>query len=211
MTERITRDEYGLALADAASKRADCTRRQVGAVIVAADGSIVSTGYNGLPSGRPGCLTAGACPRGQMSYPDAQPYKVGDPDPTPSDAMEIDAWCIEPHGIWVCSLEKNHDGAWHIAGDGDEVCDIWPVAGATQPASIGYEETGCRAVHAEVNAIIRAGRERCLGSTIYVSQEPCFHCSVVIEGAGLARVVTPTSESRFAGPESERINLWSLA
>lgn len=50
---RLTRDEYGLSLAQAAAGRADCTRRQVGAVIVAEDGSVVSRGYNGLASGRP--------------------------------------------------------------------------------------------------------------------------------------------------------------
>jgi dCMP deaminase len=130
MPERLSRDAYGLKLAEAAALRADCTRRQVGAVIVAPDGSVVATGYNGLAAGLPGCASAGACPRGQMTY-------------------------------------------------------------AAQPADVGYEATGCRAVHAEVNAIIRAGRDRCVGATIYVTDEPCFHCSVVIEGAGLARVVTP--------------------
>lgn len=136
MSSRISRDEYGLRLAEAAALRADCTRRQVGAIIVARDGSIVATGYNGLASGKPGCATAGACPRGQLSYTD-------------------------------------------------------------QPPDVAYEESGCRAVHAEVNAIIRAGRDRCVGNTIYVTDEPCFHCSVVIEGAGLGRVVWPSGEQEF--------------
>lgn len=60
-------DEYFLSIARAVATRADCTRRQVGAVIVR-DHRIVATGYNGAPSGRPGCLSAGACPRGQLSY-----------------------------------------------------------------------------------------------------------------------------------------------
>ena len=128
--QRISRDEYGLTVARAVASRADCNRRQVGAVIVSPDGSIVSTGYNGLAPGKPGCASAGSCPRGQMSY-------------------------------------------------------------SEQPADIGYAETGCRAVHAEVNAIIRAGRDRCVGATIYATDAPCFNCSVVIEGAGLSRVVWP--------------------
>ena len=58
-------DKWALGLADAISKRADCTRRRVGAVILNEDNHVVGSGYNGAPSGSPGCLSAGACPRGQ--------------------------------------------------------------------------------------------------------------------------------------------------
>lgn len=54
---------YFAGIAEAVSERADCTRRKVGAVIVK-DNRIVSTGYNGAPAGRQGCL-AGGCPRGR--------------------------------------------------------------------------------------------------------------------------------------------------
>lgn len=57
-------DDYFLNIAVTVAQRADCTRRKVGAVIVK-DQRIVSTGYNGASSGQPGCLTDGACPRGQ--------------------------------------------------------------------------------------------------------------------------------------------------
>jgi dCMP deaminase len=64
---RATWAEWGLGLADAVATRADCSRRQVGAVIVTPHNRVVSTGYNGAPSGHRGCLTEGACPRGQSS------------------------------------------------------------------------------------------------------------------------------------------------
>ena len=64
-------DDYFLELADTVALRADCTRRQVGAVIVK-DRRIVATGYNGGPSGGPSCL-AGQCPRGRMSADQVAP------------------------------------------------------------------------------------------------------------------------------------------
>lgn len=60
-------DEYFIGIADAVAARADCTRRQVGAVLVDAEHRIVSTGYNGAPAGDPGCASAGACPRGRLN------------------------------------------------------------------------------------------------------------------------------------------------
>lgn len=65
---RPSRDEWALGIADAVSTIADCTRAQVGAVIVARRGHrVLGLGYNGLPAGVPGCATAGNCPRGQLS------------------------------------------------------------------------------------------------------------------------------------------------
>lgn len=56
--------------------RADCTRRRVGAVIIRDSGLVVGIGWNGLTEDGASC-TAGACPRGQLSYeevPAAAPY-----------------------------------------------------------------------------------------------------------------------------------------
>jgi dCMP deaminase len=61
--ERPTWDEYFMAIAAAVALRADCRRRRIGAVIVDEDRRIISTGYNGAPSGAGSCL-AGDCPRG---------------------------------------------------------------------------------------------------------------------------------------------------
>ena len=60
-------DTYFLAIAEVVAARADCTRRQVGCVIVK-DRRIVSTGYNGAPAGEDGCMTSGACPRGKYTH-----------------------------------------------------------------------------------------------------------------------------------------------
>jgi dCMP deaminase len=77
MDTRPTWDEWGLALAKTVATRADCTRRQVGAVLMTPDHSIVSTGYNGAPAGEKGCLTASACPRGQSGVEPGSSYDTG--------------------------------------------------------------------------------------------------------------------------------------
>jgi dCMP deaminase len=56
--ERITRDEFLMQVADLISLRATCPRAKVGAVLVQ-EGRIVSTGYNGSPSGTPHCIDEG--------------------------------------------------------------------------------------------------------------------------------------------------------
>lgn len=128
-------DTYYLQIARAVSARADCTRRKVGAIIVSGD-RIVSTGYNGAPSGKPGCLTSGACPRGLLDVQQVAP------------------------------------GSSYDTGAGS-----------------------CIALHAEQNAILRAGLDS-RGSTLYITDEPCGGCARLIEGAGIARVVFPTPNLR---------------
>ncbi|WP_084772377.1 deoxycytidylate deaminase [Nonomuraea candida] len=49
-------DTYFLLIADAVALRGDCERDRVGAVLVSRDRRIVSTGYNGVRSGLPGCI-----------------------------------------------------------------------------------------------------------------------------------------------------------
>jgi dCMP deaminase len=74
---RPTWDDWGVELAMTVARRADCSRRQVGAVIMTPDHRIVATGYNGAPAGSPGCLTAGACPRGQSGVAPGSSYDTG--------------------------------------------------------------------------------------------------------------------------------------
>ncbi|MBZ4219544.1 MAG: dCMP deaminase family protein [Chlorobium sp.] len=52
--KRLGWHEYFMSVADLISRRATCTRGHIGAVIVR-ENSILSTGYNGAPSGLPHC------------------------------------------------------------------------------------------------------------------------------------------------------------
>ena len=59
---RMSKNEYYLAIALAVSKRSTCLKRRYGAVIVNND-EIVSTGYNGNPRGEENCCDRGNCKR----------------------------------------------------------------------------------------------------------------------------------------------------
>ncbi|QBG47188.1 dCMP deaminase family protein [Verrucomicrobia bacterium S94] len=60
-------DEYFMDIAHVVSKRGNCCRRKVAAVIVR-DRRIISTGYNGTPRGIPNCFEGG-CPRCNSDAP----------------------------------------------------------------------------------------------------------------------------------------------
>ena len=92
-------DEYGLLMAEAAASRADCTRRKVGAALMAPDHSIISVGYNGGPSKGPSCLQ-GECPRGTLSkeeLPGNSAYDTGG------------GTCVALHAEWNVLLRTD----WH--------------------------------------------------------------------------------------------------
>lgn len=85
--ERPDWDDYFLAIAEVVSHRADCVRRQVGAVIVKHN-RIVSTGYNGAPAGEDGCLSNGACPRAHSL---TKPYTNYDDPKSPGYCIAVHA------------------------------------------------------------------------------------------------------------------------
>lgn len=75
VSSRPSWDDYFIGIARAVAARADCSRRQIGAVVVR-DNRIVSTGYNGSPPGGPSCL-AGECPRSTSNVPPGSSYDSG--------------------------------------------------------------------------------------------------------------------------------------
>ena len=68
-------DEYFINIAKAVAARATCLRRRYGAVITK-DNIIVSTGYNGAPSGMKDCLDAGKCTRKELRIPHGERYEL---------------------------------------------------------------------------------------------------------------------------------------
>jgi dCMP deaminase len=68
-------DEYFIGIAKAVATRATCLRRKYGAVITK-DNIIVSTGYNGAPSGMKDCLEVGKCTRRELQIPHGERYEL---------------------------------------------------------------------------------------------------------------------------------------
>jgi len=68
-------DEYFIEITKVVSKRSTCLRRKVGAVIVK-DKRILSTGYNGAPSGLKHCGQLGGCLREQMHVPSGERHEL---------------------------------------------------------------------------------------------------------------------------------------
>lgn len=72
---RISWDEYFMEMAELASKRSTCNRRQVGAVLVR-DHQILATGYNGAPKGLPNCCDLGECLRQKLGIPSGERHEL---------------------------------------------------------------------------------------------------------------------------------------
>jgi deoxycytidylate deaminase len=76
---------------------------------------IVATGYNGAPAGRPGCLTHGACSRGQKSY-EEQPSLAGDY----SDCIAVHA---EANALLYADRDRCEGATIYITGEPCSWCD----------------------------------------------------------------------------------------
>jgi len=67
-------DEYFLEIAQVVAKRSTCLRRQIGAVIVR-NKRILTTGYNGAPTGLAHCLDEG-CLREKLGIPSGERHEI---------------------------------------------------------------------------------------------------------------------------------------
>ena len=74
MSKRPSWDEYFMIIAEDVSTRATCIRRRVGAVIVK-DKRILTTGYNGPPSGITHC-TEETCLRTKFNIPTGERHEL---------------------------------------------------------------------------------------------------------------------------------------
>ncbi len=124
-------NDYFLEIARTVSKRSNCLRAHVGAVIVGTDKKIKATGYNGTPTKVVSCMELGEC------------YRI-----------------------------KNN------------------IQSGTM-----YET--CRSIHAEQNAIIQAGQDRCQNATMYIYGHNfiCILCKRFIVQSGISTIYLKKDEN----------------
>lgn len=137
-SERPDWSEYFGGIAQAVAVRGDCSRRQVGAVLVDSTRRIVGTGYNGAPPGGSSCL-AGECPRANSGVAPGSSYDTG---PGSCIAVHAEANCLlwaDPSrfkGSTIYVTEEPCDGcAKLIAGSGIKRTVVVPKPIVTIPKS----------------------------------------------------------------------------
>ncbi len=69
--DRPSWDEYFMEITELVAKRSTCLRRKVGAVVVK-DKRILTTGYNGPPTGLKHCDELGGCLRDKLGIPSGE-------------------------------------------------------------------------------------------------------------------------------------------
>lgn len=163
--ERPDWDAWAMGIAHAVSKRGDCTRRQVGAVLLDQGHRVIGCGYNGGPSGGESCL-AGECPRGRH-------YRISEAHHYTVPEREVDRLEWTP-GRCACG-------------------QAWPCPESVAPGSSYDTGPGmCIAVHAEMNALLDVSdRRRLVGATMYITEQPCSGCLKILKNTEIKTFVWP--------------------
>lgn len=191
-----TRDEQGQFLAAGAALRSSELGRQVGAAITTPSGSVIAIGANEVP-------TYGGGSHWEEDGEGNRDFELGNVD---TNRHELDKLAEK-------LTEHIDERAIKLIDDADT--GEAPVAEALEALRQGLRaelpgvlrsgglkdltEFG-RAVHAEMNALLDAGRRGVpvQGATLYTTTFPCHNCARHIVGAGIERVVfvEPYTKSR---------------
>ena len=111
-TERPTRHEYYLDLAEAVAQRSTCLRRQFGAVIVK-DDEVISTGYGGAPRGMPNCCDIGFCYRGELGARSGEHYEFCRAVHAEQNAIiEAPRWRMMGATLYLVGLDSETGERW---------------------------------------------------------------------------------------------------
>jgi deoxycytidylate deaminase len=171
-----TFSETAMYAAASAAGNSACLSRQVGAAITDEDGSVIATGWNDVP-----------CPGGGL-------YAY---DPVHDPTGDADKRCWNKEG-GKCFNDEEKELLAAALADTLEVAKIIPPENKADAAKALLENAKLkaliefsRAIHAEMHAILNAGRSvgrKIAGGKIFVTTYPCHSCARHIIAAGLKEV-----------------------
>lgn len=208
-----TRDEYCQFMAAGAALRSSEFGRQVGAAIATRDGSIISLGTNEVPKAHGGSFWDG-------EEGGNREFEVSDID---SNRRHFDALggnlAAAVDARLQDAVEDIRGADQGVEGDEDHLEEMRRAAVTSLPEVLrdaGLKELTefGRAVHAEMNALLDAGRRGIAveGATLYTTTFPCHNCARHIIGAGIGRVVfvEPYRKSKAADLHGDAVIIDAL-
>jgi deoxycytidylate deaminase len=189
---RPTIEETAMHHAHSARVRSACMSRQVGAALLDGDGTVVATGANEVPAAGGGVYgEAGGA--GNRLHDDRCIFRA-----TP--------YCSS-------NREQNRiiDELIAAIPELSMVADKAKLAADLRRTSVGGLIEFSRAVHAEMDALLSAGREgvSTVGTRLFVTTFPCHYCARHIVSAGVYEVqyIEPYPKSRATTLHSDAIEV----
>lgn len=170
--ESPRKNELGMLTAFKAAARSACLSRQVGAAILDRDGKILATGHNDVPKYK-GSLYGLESPA-----EDHRCYSWGRKCYNDDEKNDLIDELLK--GLRQIKALSDNKDAWENV---EEV-----VRNSRIKSLIEF----CRAVHAEMDAIIsvaRSASSEIVGATLYCTTFPCHNCAKHIIDAGIAEVI----------------------
>ncbi|MFH1116714.1 MAG: anti-phage dCTP deaminase [Pseudomonadota bacterium] len=185
------KDEFGMSLAFQAAKQSACLSRQIGAAILNSKGEVMATGCNDAPKFGGGLYDT-------MSDKDMRCWARGGKCYNNAEQAEIASQILT--ALKKADLLKN-----------TEQDTLDKVIETIQKTRLKQLIEYCRAVHAEMAAIVgiaRTGVSGLIGSTLYTTTYPCHYCAKHIISAGINRVVyyEPYEKSLAVKLHSDAVN-----
>lgn len=158
--------------AHSARVRSACLSRQVGAALVDTDGTVVATGTNEVPAAGGGVY--------------------GERFATLSGGIDDHRCAFRAEAYCSSNREQNEiiDNLIQALPELKQVSDKIDLAARIRKTRLGGLIEFSRAVHAEMDAVLSAGREgiSTVGTRLFVTTYPCHYCARHIVSAGVYEV-----------------------
>lgn len=202
-----TPDEYCQFMATGAALRSAEFARQVGAAIATHDGSLISLGTNEVPRAGGGSFWDGAKDGNRE-------FEASEVDSNRKHFDRLGEQLADAVDARLHSAMDEIDEEEKHTSAAERMDEVRAAAVESLPAALrdaGLKELTefGRAVHAEMNALLDAGRRGIAvqGATLFTTTFPCHNCARHIIGAGIARVVfvEPYMKSRAADLHSDAV------